>query len=163
MIVHKIDRLARNRADDVAINLALTQAGAQLVSVTENIDDTPAGKMMHGILAVMNQYQSDNNATEAAKGMLKKADGTPMKYEDFRVVWKSPLLAGSPYAILNDMPEELKKKIGQAFLDAPKKAKEAFEKLSDGKDLGFAAVTHADYIEFVKLNKYLEDLRKQKS
>ena len=43
VIVHKIDRLARNRADDVAINLALKQAGAQLVSVTENIDETPSG------------------------------------------------------------------------------------------------------------------------
>ena len=34
VIVHKIDRLARNRADDVAINLSLQQAGVQLVSVS---------------------------------------------------------------------------------------------------------------------------------
>ncbi|MFY2788142.1 recombinase family protein [Rhodococcus sp. MALMAid1271] len=41
VIVHKIDRLARNRVDDVAINLAIQQSGASLVSVTENIDETP--------------------------------------------------------------------------------------------------------------------------
>src|ERR1700721_1324089 len=38
VIVHKVDRLARNRADDVAINLALHQAGAQLGSRAEKID-----------------------------------------------------------------------------------------------------------------------------
>lgn len=108
--------------------------------------------------------ETDSNLTRMInKSMLKKADGSLMKYEDFRVVWKSPLLAGSPYAYLNDMPEGLKTAISQAFVDAPKKAKAAFEKLSDGKDLGFAPVAHKDYIEFVKLNKYLESLRKQKS
>ncbi|GAB3089934.1 recombinase family protein [Nocardioides zeae] len=43
VIVHKIDRLVRSRADDVAINLAIRQAGARLVSVTENVDETPQG------------------------------------------------------------------------------------------------------------------------
>lgn len=42
-IVHKVDRLARNRSDDVAIHLALQQAGVMLVSATENIDQTPRG------------------------------------------------------------------------------------------------------------------------
>jgi len=42
VIVHKVDRLARNRADDVAINLALSKRNVQLVSCTENIDETPA-------------------------------------------------------------------------------------------------------------------------
>ena len=46
VIVHKVDRLARNRADDVAINLAIRQAGAELVSVSENIDQTPSGSLI---------------------------------------------------------------------------------------------------------------------
>jgi phosphonate transport system substrate-binding protein len=134
----------------------------------------PTGSHENAILALtqgtvdasLNWWNSetDSNLTRMiTKGMLKKSDGTPMKYEDFRIVWKSPLLAGSPYALLNDMPDGLKKAISQAFLDAPTKAKSAFDKLSDGKDLGFAAVTHADYVEFVKLNKYLEELRRKKS
>ena len=44
-IVHKVDRLARNRADDVTIHLALQQAGVLLVSATENIDETPSGML----------------------------------------------------------------------------------------------------------------------
>src|SRR5450631_2918604 len=41
VIVHKIDRLARNRADDVQIQMGIKKGGARLVSVTENVDDTP--------------------------------------------------------------------------------------------------------------------------
>lgn len=47
VIVHKLDRLARDRADDVALLLAIRNAGAQLVSVSEQIDETPAGMLLH--------------------------------------------------------------------------------------------------------------------
>jgi len=107
---------------------------------------------------------TDSNLTRMiTKGMLKKADSTPMKYEDFRIVWKSPLLAGSPFAYLNDMPDELKKAIEQAFFNAHKKDKAAFDKLSDGKDLAFVPVGHKDYLEFIELNKFLEELRRKKN
>ncbi len=107
---------------------------------------------------------TDSNLTRMiTKGMLKKADGTPMKYEDFRIVWKSPLLAGSPFAYLNDMPDDLKKAIEQAFFNAHKKDKAAFDKLSDGKDLAFVPVGHKDYLEFIELNKFLEELRRKKN
>lgn len=81
VIVHKLDRLARNRMDDANLTFAIAQHGARLISCSEHIDDTPAGKLTHGILAVINQYQSDNLATESTKGMLKKAQlgGTPGK------------------------------------------------------------------------------------
>jgi len=42
VIVHKVDRLARNRADDVQIQIAIEKARAQLISVTESVDDTLA-------------------------------------------------------------------------------------------------------------------------
>lgn len=37
-IVHKVDRLASNRLDDVEIHRCLVEAGVTLVSATENID-----------------------------------------------------------------------------------------------------------------------------
>ena len=79
VIVHKVDRLARNRADDVTIGLALKSAGVQLVSVTENIDDTPTGKLLHGIMASIAEFYSANLATEIMKGSVQKAraGGTP--------------------------------------------------------------------------------------
>ena len=50
VIVHKIDRLARNRADDVEIQLAIERAGAQLVSVSESVEKTPSGKLVRNIM-----------------------------------------------------------------------------------------------------------------
>ena len=97
------------------------------------------------------------------KGMVKKSDGSPMKKEDFRIAWKSPLLPGSPFAYLADMPDDLKKAIAKAFVDAPQKDKDAFAKLSDGKDLGFVEVTAKDYEESVKMNLWLDEQRKKKA
>lgn len=81
LIVHKVDRLARNRADDVTINLALKTAGAQLVSVTENIDETPSGKLLHGVMASMAEFYSANLANEIIQGTTQKAraGGSPHK------------------------------------------------------------------------------------
>ncbi|MFV0309211.1 MAG: recombinase family protein, partial [Desertimonas sp.] len=80
-IVHKIDRLARNRADDVTIHLALKDAGVMLVSATENIDETPSGMLLHGIMSTIAEFYSRNLATEVAKGLGQKAKagGTPNK------------------------------------------------------------------------------------
>ncbi len=80
-IVHKVDRLARNRADDVEISLALTKAGVRLVSATENIDETPSGMLLHGIMSSIAEFYSRNLANEVLKGMNQKArtGGTPGK------------------------------------------------------------------------------------
>lgn len=79
VIVHKVDRLARNRVDDVEINLAIQRSGAKLVSVTENIDETPSGMLMHGIMSSIAEFYSRNLATETRKGMAQKVKngGTP--------------------------------------------------------------------------------------
>ncbi len=53
------------------------------------------------------------------KGMLKNADGTPMKKEDFRIVHKSAPILNGPYAVLTDMPADLKVAIEKAFFEAP--------------------------------------------
>ena len=79
VIVHKVDRLARNRMDDVQINFEIQQAGARLVSCSENIDETPSGMLLHGIMSSIAEFYSQNLATEAKKGMTQKAKsgGTP--------------------------------------------------------------------------------------
>ena len=47
VILDKIDRFARNRRDDANTLFELKSYGAQLVSVKENIDETPAGQLLH--------------------------------------------------------------------------------------------------------------------
>ncbi len=82
VIVHKLDRLARNRADDVEISKLLSSVDVQLVSTTESFDDsTPSGSLMHGIMSSVAEFYSNNLAHEVKKGMLQKVQsgGTPSK------------------------------------------------------------------------------------
>ncbi|HET8671408.1 MAG TPA: recombinase family protein [Candidatus Saccharimonadales bacterium] len=81
VIVHKVDRLARNRLDDATINLAIVNSGARLVSVSENIDETPSGKLVHGVMSSVAEFFSNNLANEVTKGMIQKlrAGGTVSK------------------------------------------------------------------------------------
>ncbi|MDR1319902.1 MAG: recombinase family protein [Gracilibacteraceae bacterium] len=75
LIIHKIDRLARNRDDDFIINQAVKEAGITLVSATEAIDETPSGMLLHGIMSSIAEFYSQNLATEVKKGLLQKAKG----------------------------------------------------------------------------------------
>lgn len=81
VIVHKIDRLARSRADDIAITRAIHDAGARLVSSTEDIDTSPNGALVHGIMASIAEFYSRNLAQEVMKGMHQKViqGGTPSR------------------------------------------------------------------------------------
>ena len=97
----------------------------------------------------------------AAKGMLKKSDGTPMRQSDFRIVFKSEMLPGDPYAVLASLPEELKARIRQALLDLPKTDKAAFDKLSDGKDLDLVPVTPKEYEPVIDMLKVNDEQRKK--
>ena len=73
VIVHKLDRLARNRHDDAIIFERLQSSGVKLISTTEVIDQGPIGGLVHGIIASVNQFYSENLRTEVLKGMNEKA------------------------------------------------------------------------------------------
>ena len=81
VIVHKVDRLARNRGDDIDIMRSLRECGVQLVSASESIDDTPAGMLLHGIMSSIAEFYSQNLASEVRKGLNEKVKngGTPTK------------------------------------------------------------------------------------
>jgi site-specific DNA recombinase len=79
IIVHKVDRFARNRRDDANMLAEIMDSGAELVSATESIGSTPSGRLTHGILAAIAEYHSLNLAEEVKKGLYRKAElgGTP--------------------------------------------------------------------------------------
>ena len=81
VIVHKIDRLARNRDDDAEIMRILRQHNVKLVSTSEAIDDTPSGMLLHGIMSSIAEFYSRNLAAEVMKGLSQKvkSGGTPSK------------------------------------------------------------------------------------
>ncbi|MCA1526029.1 phosphonate ABC transporter substrate-binding protein [Bradyrhizobium yuanmingense] len=106
----------------------------------------------------------DSNLTRMLnKGMVKSADGTPMKKEDFRIVVKSDMIINSPVAYLSDLPDDMKAAIRKAFLEAAQKDSEAFKKLSDGKNKPWDPVTNEDYNKTIDLIKFVDQLRKKAS
>ena len=99
------------------------------------------------------------------KGMLKNADGTSMKYEDFRIILKSEPILNGPLAVLSDMPADLKAKIADAFFHLRERDKAAADKIYDGKldREGWAAAKTEDWKPVVELVKFVDSLRRKKS
>ncbi|HEY2381415.1 MAG TPA: recombinase family protein [Terriglobia bacterium] len=60
LIVWKVDRLARNVGDHLAIKAEVAKYGTAVCSVTEPIDDSPVGKMTEMILAVFAEFDNCN-------------------------------------------------------------------------------------------------------
>src|SRR5437660_455956 len=58
---------------DVSRRAAARRSGVQLVSVTENIEETASGRLVEGIHALMAEFYSANLASEIRKGMDQKA------------------------------------------------------------------------------------------
>ena len=73
VIVHKLDRFARNRFDSSHYRRKLEKNGVVLVSVLENLDDSPESIMMESVLEGMAEYYSRNLAREVRKGMNENA------------------------------------------------------------------------------------------
>ena len=92
VVVHKIDRLARNMEDHVAIRALLRRRGVALVSVTENVEETASGRLVEGIHALMAEFYSANLAAEIKNGLSEKAKqggfphGAPLGYVNLREV-----------------------------------------------------------------------------
>ena len=72
LVIHKIDRLARNLADYAAVKAQLKKLGIRLVSVTEGLEESPSGRLVEGIMATIAEFYSDNLGQEVRKGMQQK-------------------------------------------------------------------------------------------
>ena len=72
VLVHKLDRLARNVADHAAIRAILAKRNVRVVSVSENLEDSISGHLVENILAAINEFYSANLAQEVRKGMRQK-------------------------------------------------------------------------------------------
>jgi site-specific DNA recombinase len=72
VLVHKIDRLARNVADHAMITALLRRQGIRLASVVENLDDSVSGQLVEHIMAAIAEFHSSNLSEETKKGMRQK-------------------------------------------------------------------------------------------
>ncbi|MDR9788391.1 MAG: recombinase family protein [Peptococcaceae bacterium MAG4] len=68
LLVHKLDRFARNRYDSAFYKRELRRAGARVESVLEQLDDSPESILMESVIEGMAEYYSRNLAREVMKG-----------------------------------------------------------------------------------------------
>ena len=72
-IVHKLDRFSRNRYDSAYYKRELKRNGVTLISVLENLDDSPESIILESVLEGMSEYYSRNLSREVMKGMRETA------------------------------------------------------------------------------------------
>lgn len=73
IIVHKLDRFSRNKCDSANYKRILKANGVKLLSITENLDDSPESVILESLLEGMAEYYSKNLAREVMKGMKETA------------------------------------------------------------------------------------------
>jgi site-specific DNA recombinase len=73
VLVHKVDRLFRDVGGLFGLKQMLERNGVSLDSATENIDDTPNGGLMLGIMGSCAEYYSKNLSNEIKKGQRETA------------------------------------------------------------------------------------------
>lgn len=83
VLVHKLDRFARNRFDSAFYKRELRRCGTRVESVLEQLDDSPESVILESVLEGLAEYYSKNLAREVMKGMhetalqAKHCGGTP--------------------------------------------------------------------------------------
>ena len=75
VIVHKLDRFSRDRYDFAYYRRHLKKNGIRLISVLENLDDSPESVLMESVFEGIAEYYSKNLAREVMrKGLLPNAE-----------------------------------------------------------------------------------------
>lgn len=74
VLVHKLDRFSRKRADSIQYRLHLNKNNVVLKSVVENLDpDAPESIILESVIEGFNEYYSRNLAREVEKGKKENA------------------------------------------------------------------------------------------
>jgi phosphonate transport system substrate-binding protein len=115
-----------------------------------------SGSHENSIIAILNgtydaaatwwtDEERNNVARMEGKGMIAKGQT--------RVIWTSPRLPGSPWAMHADLPTSLKAEIRAALGELPTADPQAWQDLTDGKNKGVQEVTQEDYEPIIRMIK----------
>ncbi len=69
VLVYKLDRFCRNKYEKAIHKHHLEQNGIKLISVMENIPDTPEGTLLESVIEGINQYYSEELSQKTKRGM----------------------------------------------------------------------------------------------
>jgi site-specific DNA recombinase len=90
ILVWKLSRFARNREDSIIYKSLLRKQGIQVISINEPLEDTPSGRLLEGIIEVLDEFYSANLSQDVTRGMRETASrgfypGGPPPYGYVRV------------------------------------------------------------------------------
>ena len=69
ILVWKLSRFARNREDSIIYKSLLRKRGIQVISINEPLEDTPSGRLLEGIIEVIDEFYSANLSEDVVRGM----------------------------------------------------------------------------------------------
>jgi site-specific DNA recombinase len=69
ILVWKLSRFARNREDSVIYKSLLRKHGVSVISINEPIDDSPGGKLLEGMIEVVDEFYSASLGEDTVRGM----------------------------------------------------------------------------------------------
>ena len=73
ILVWKLSRFARNREDAVLYKALLRRKGISVLSINEQVDESPAGHLLEGIIEVIDEFYSMNLAQDTMRGLEENA------------------------------------------------------------------------------------------
>ena len=85
ILVWKFSRFTRKREHAVVLKSMLRRKGLRVVSITEQAEDNPTGRLLEGIIESVDEFYSENLAMEVLRGMREAAS---------RGFWVAPM---APY------------------------------------------------------------------
>jgi len=147
ILVWKFSRFTRKREHAVAFKSKLRRKGIRVVSITEQAEDNPTGRLLEAIIESVDENYSENLAQEVSRGMREAAS---------RGFWMS---AYAPYGYKRVHVQEGVKKCPRLELDPPADAmvRRIFDMALQGKSiLDITKTLNSEGIPTVNGKKWLK-------
>jgi len=73
ILVWKLNRFARSRADSITYKTLLRNKGIEVISINEPVDDSPTGRLLEGVIESIDEFYSANLGQDIKRGMRENA------------------------------------------------------------------------------------------
>ena len=73
ILVWKLNRFSRSRADSITYKALLRNKGIDVVSINEPLDDSPTGRLLEGVIESIDEFYSANLGQDIKRGMRENA------------------------------------------------------------------------------------------
>ena len=73
VLVWKLNRFARSRADSITYKTLLRNKGIEVISINEPVDDSPTGRLLEGVIESIDEFYSANLGQDIKRGLRENA------------------------------------------------------------------------------------------